>query len=72
MRIKELVNTINNGEYTSSADVTSDVTNTFAPGVPNQIGMLLNHAGAMDQGNAKNLKASGVDNKITRLGWDPT
>ena len=72
MRAKEVTHTINMGEATTTVQVTSDVTNTFAAGLNTQMGLLLDKAGAMNQGQAKNLKHSGVDNKITRLAWDPT
>jgi hypothetical protein len=72
MRIKELFHTIDANGYKTTVQVTSDVSNTFAPGVPSMWGQLLDATGEMGHGQAKNLKMSGVDNKLTRLGWDPT
>lgn len=72
MRVKELRHIINAGQAVTSVQVTSDVTNTFAPGVPSMWGRLLDSTAEMNQGQANNLKMSGVDNKIPRLGWDPT
>jgi len=72
MRIKELTNKITAGEFYSSVQITSDVSNTFAVGVPNMWDLLMDKAGALDHGQAKDLRASGVDNQVAVLSWDPT
>ncbi len=70
--MKEVVHNISGESETSTAAVTSDVTNTFATGSAALWDLLLDATGEMGHGEAKNLKLSGVDPKITRLAWDPT
>lgn len=74
MRIKELTHTISTppSGFRTLLNLTSDVSNTHAPGVPDAWGLVQEYAGALKHGEAGDLKASGVDNLIPRLSWDPT
>jgi hypothetical protein len=72
MRIKKLTHTIDASGYYTSVDLTSDVTNTFASGLVDRWSRLRDVTAEMNHGQAKNLKVSGVDNKLPRLAWDPT
>ena len=72
MRIKEIVHLIDGAGFRSQVNLTSDVTNTFAHGVTTMWDQLMDYAGALRHGQAKDLKVSGIDNLIPRLAWDPT
>lgn len=72
MRAKEVSHIIDVKGYRTKIELTSDVTNSNASGVPNAWGILMDNAGALGHGQAKDLKASGIDNLISRLAWDPT
>jgi len=72
MRVKQVRHNIRASGYTTTVDLTSDVSNSHAPGVTDMWSLITEHAGALNQGQAKDLKSAGVDNLITRLSWDPT
>jgi hypothetical protein len=72
MRIKEIVHQISTAGFTTQVNLTSDVTHTFATGLTTMWDTLMDSAGALKHGQARDLKASGIDNLIKRLAWDPT
>lgn len=72
MRVKELTHFVTVNGYTTNTNLTSDLWNTHAVGIPSAWGILMDHAGALGHAEARDLKASGVDIGIPRLTWDPT
>jgi hypothetical protein len=72
MRVRQLTHTIDVNGYRTTAELTSDVTNCNTLGIADQWGILMESAGAMGHGEAKDLKAAGIDPLIPRLAWDPT
>jgi len=73
MRIRKLTHIIQGNEvWKTTAEVTSDVTNCNTRGAAENWDILMEHAGALGHGEAKDLKASGIDPLIPRLAWDPT
>jgi len=70
-RVKEIVDIIGgaaryNG-FETRLNLTSDVTNTHAFGVPDAQSLLLQYAGALGHAEARDLKGSGIDPLIPRL-----
>jgi len=67
-RVKEIVHLFTRDGALTTLDLTDDVTNTFAVGYLNMLAMLakVQHVDP----EAQNLKASGVDVKISRLSKD--
>jgi hypothetical protein len=55
------------GGFESRLNLTSDVTNSHAFGVPSQYSLLMEYAGALGHSEARNLKGGGMDNLIPRL-----
>jgi len=72
MRIKELTHHVSKEGYVTHVNLTSDLWNTHAVGIPSAWGILMDHAGALGHAEARDLKASGIDTGIPRLTWDPT
>jgi hypothetical protein len=67
-RIKEIVHSFTQTGFTTTLDVTDDLTNTFAFGYMNMVRTLAK-AFYIDP-EAQNLKASGVDTLVSRLSKD--
>jgi hypothetical protein len=67
MRVTELRHIINMQGYKTSLKLTDDVTNSKAFSFPDSYSLLKEHAGALMQGKANDLKASGVDVLIPRF-----
>lgn len=71
MRVKELRHVIGKGApyggFATILNLTDDVTNTHAFGVPTQQSLLLQYAGALGHAEARDLKSSGIDTLIPRL-----
>ena len=72
MRIRKLTHIIDRNGFRTTAEVTSDVTNCNTRGITDQYSILMESTAALNHGEAKDLKASGVDPLIPRLAWDPT
>jgi len=72
MRVKELRHVIGKtapyGGFATILNLTDDVTNTHAFGAPDAYSLLMEYAGALGHAEAMNLKSSGIDTQITRLG----
>jgi len=70
-RVKELTHLIGQGArfggFETRLNLTSDVTNTHAFAVPNAYSLLMEYAGALGHGEARNLKGGTLDNLIPRL-----
>jgi len=66
-RVKDLRHVINNQGATTIVNLTSDVTNSHAFGVADRYALMRKHAGALNQGEARNLKGGDIDNQIPRL-----
>lgn len=68
MRVKDLRHIINaNSTPRTIVNLTDDVTNTHAFGVPTRYALLKQHTGALKNSEARNLKGGAVDNQIPRL-----
>lgn len=72
VRTRKVTHTIDARGFKTVAEYTYDVTNCNTRGIANQYSLLMEHAGALGHGEAKDLKASGIDPLIPRLAWDPT
>jgi len=72
MRVLKISHRLNLDGYSTSVELTSDLYNTRTLGVPNLWGLLMKYAGALNHGEAKDLKASGLDIDAFRLSFDPT
>jgi len=67
-RVKDLRHEIVSGAgFRTVVNLTSDVTNTHAFGVPSQYSLLKQFAGALKHSEARNLKGGTMDNLIPRL-----
>ncbi len=73
-RVKELTHLIGGaarfGGFETRWNLTDDVTNTHAFGVPSAYSLLMEYAGALGQGEARDLKGGDLDNLIPRLSED--
>jgi len=68
MRVKDLRHIVNStAGFTTILNLTDDVTNTHAFGVPNQYTLMKQYAGALAHSEARNLKGGALDNAIPRL-----
>ena len=68
MRVKDLRHEIVAGAgFRTVLNLTSDVTNSHAFGVPTRYGLLKEYAGALAHSEARNLKGGTLDNLIPRL-----
>jgi len=67
MRVKELKHTIVLPNPFTDLNLTSDVTNTHAFGVPTAYGLLMEYAGALGHSEARDLKGGALDNLVPRL-----
>lgn len=66
-RVKELKHVFNSQGFQTVLNLTDDVTNSHAVGVPTAYSLLKEYAGALAHSEAKDLKASGMDRLLTRL-----
>jgi len=70
-RVKELRHIIGAGAryngFETQLNLTDDVTNTHAFGVPTQQSLLFQYVGALGHAEARDLKSSGIDHTISRL-----
>jgi len=71
MRVKDVVHLIGAqakyGGFETRLNLTDDLKNTHAFGVPSQISLLREYAGALGHAEALNLKGGGIDNLIPKL-----
>jgi len=71
-RIQKLTHIIDARGFKTTVELTADLTNCNTQGAAENWDILMEHAGALGHGEAKDLKASGIDPLIPRLAWDPT
>jgi len=67
MRVKEVRHRISIDGFKTQLDLTDDLTNSLAFGVPDNYSLLKEYAMALGHAEAKDLKSSGVDVLIPRL-----
>jgi hypothetical protein len=72
MRNYELIHRIDSKGLTTTVELTSDVSNSNVMGAQDAWGIMADQMAALSGGQAKDLKASGIDPLIPRLSWDPT
>lgn len=69
-RIKELTHILGGNGFTTQFNLTDDTSNTHAFGVPSRYSLLMDYAGALRHGEARNLKSSGINPLAPRLTKD--
>jgi hypothetical protein len=67
MRIKELRHNYTNSGFSTMLNLTSDVTNSNAFGVPTAYSLILEQAYGLTHGEARDLKSGGIDPLLLRL-----
>ncbi len=67
MRVKELKHIFDAQGFRTILNLTDDVMNSHAIGVPTAYSLLKEYAGALRHSEARDLKGSGIDNQISRL-----
>lgn len=68
VRVKDLRHIINKDKgFTTILNITNDVTNSHAFGVPSSYSLMKQYAGALGHSEARNLKGGALDNLIPRL-----
>lgn len=72
MRAKQITHIVDDNGFRTQIELTSDVTNSNVIGNKSAWDILMENAGALGHGQAKDLKSSGIDELIERLAWDPT
>lgn len=69
-RAIEVIHRFSTEGATTTLNLTNDLTNCHAKGVPTQASLLAEYVGALEHKEAKNLKGSGLDPLIPRLTED--